>query len=113
MKEVSLKIKPRKLSDSPEIEVPKDRYPSFSIYSDVPKEVMKLAMGTEMVAKIKVSAKENHEGSNTSESIGFDVLSVVIKDESKIEKAMDDTGVPKDNRESVKKKFKGKNYGST
>ncbi len=113
MKEISLKKPKRKVSDSPELSIERDRYPSFSIYSDTPKELMKLPMGKVVMAKIKLSSKETHEGSNTSESVGFDVLSVVINDNEKIEKAMDDTGVPKNNRQSVLNKFKGKNYGST
>ncbi len=107
MKEISLKKPKRKVSDSPELSIERDVYPSFTIYSDTPKELMKIPLGKVVMAKIKLSSKETHEGSNTRESVGFDVLSVVIKDESKIEKAMDDTGVPADNRKSVLNKFKG------
>ncbi len=107
MKEISLKKPKRKVSDSPELSVERDRYPSFTIYDDTPKELMGIPLGKVVMAKIKLSSKETHEGSDTRESVGFDVLSVVIKDESKIEKAMDDTGVPKDNRKSVLNKFKG------
>ncbi len=107
MKKISLKIETKKNGDSPEVSMPKERYPSFSIYEGVPEDLMKLSLGKVVMAEIKLSSKETHEGSRTRNSIGFDVLSVVIKDESKLDKAMDDTGVPKDNRESVKKKFKG------
>jgi hypothetical protein len=58
------------------MEMPKDMYPSFNIYEDTPTELMKLDIGKEVIAKIKVTSKEVHEGSSKRQSIGFDVLSV-------------------------------------
>jgi hypothetical protein len=63
------------------MEMPKELYPSFNIYEDTPEALMKLNIGKEVTAKIKVTSKEVHEGSNRRQSIGFDVLSVIIDEE--------------------------------
>ena len=61
-------------------DLPKEMYPSFSIYEDVPEGLMKFDIGKEVMAKIKVTSKEIHEGRNKRQSIGFDVLSVIVED---------------------------------
>lgn len=108
MKEISLKKVIKKGEDElGPAKVAKDIYPSFNIYEDAPEELMKLPMGKEVMAKIKLSSKETHEGSNTRKSIGFDILSVQLKDEEKIKKAMKDTNLPESSRSSVMNKYKG------
>ncbi len=89
MKEISLKKPAEKPSKETLAPMPKESYPSFNIYDKAPEELMKLEMGTELTAKIKMSSKETHEGSNTRESVGFDVLSVMIDEKplKKIQKA--------------------------
>lgn len=64
-------------------EIPKEMYPSFNIYEDVPAGLMKLNIGDTLTAKIKVSSKEVHKGRNNRESIGFDALSVTVKEGEK------------------------------
>lgn len=77
MPEISLK-KVRKEGNklAAPAEVPKEMYPGFNIYEDVPAGLMTFAIGKELTAKIRVSKKEIHEGKDSRESIGFDVLSV-------------------------------------
>ncbi len=74
---ISLK---RKIKNSkPEIaQSPKESYPSFSIYEEAPAEVMGLAIGQDLTAKIRLASKEKHEGKDTRRSCGFDVINVDI-----------------------------------
>jgi hypothetical protein len=62
-------------------EVPKELYPSFTIYEDVPKDVFKFSIGEELVAKIKICTKEKREGNDARESMGFEVISVELPDQ--------------------------------
>lgn len=85
MKEISLK-KPADKTKNPEVaSLPKEIYPSFSIWDKAPEELMKLEIGAELTAKIKLSSKENHEGTNTRKGVGFDVISVIM-DEKPVKK---------------------------
>ena len=81
MKEIDLGMKPEKLGTevSPSKE-PKESYPSFSIYDKAPAELMKCDLGCEMTAKIKVTSKTMHSGKGQRDSIGFDVMSVMMND---------------------------------
>jgi len=85
MKEISLKKPVEKLEKSSIAESPRESYPSFTIYDKAPEELMKFEMGQEFTAKIKMSSKETHEGSKTRQSIGFDVLSVMVDETAKKE----------------------------
>lgn len=81
MKEISLK-RPVEKNTKTEMAMPmpRDSYPSFSIYDKAPEELMKCDLGCEMTAKIKLTSKDMHEGPNARKSVGFDVISVMIGD---------------------------------
>ena len=85
MKEISLKkvMKNSKVEEIPEL--PKETYPSFSIYENAPEELMKCPMGCEFTAKIKLTSKEDKQGKNSRKSVGFDVISITV-DDSKAKK---------------------------
>ncbi len=83
MKEISLKRKIRKSSPEEASLMSKEVYPSFSIYEDAPDELLKLALGSEVTARVKLTSKDIHEGKNGRKSVGFDVISVEIKDSPK------------------------------
>jgi len=88
MKEISLKKIVKETGKEVPAQTPKESYPSFSIYENAPGELMKLDIGKELTAKIRMSSKETHEGSNTRKSCGFDVISVFIDDsDEKVEGA--------------------------
>lgn len=78
MPEISLKVVRKEGKDlvAPE-EVPKVLYPGFNVHENVPAELMRLKLGQEMTAKIKVVEIEKREGKNARQSIGFDVLAVL------------------------------------
>lgn len=91
MKEISLKRPAEKTSKGEmAIPAPRDNYPSFSIYEKAPEELMKCEMGCEMVAKIKLTSKDVHEGPNARQSVGFDVMSVMVDDKSMMMKKAKD-----------------------
>ena len=80
MKEISLKRPAEKASKEISAPSPRDNYPSFSIYDKAPAELMKLELGQEMTAKVKLTSKDKHEGPNARMSVGFDVISVTMED---------------------------------
>lgn len=83
MKEISLKRPAEKTSKVGAMpEMSKESYPSFSIYDKAPEELMKCNMGCEMMAKIKLTSKDMHEGPGARQSVGFDVMSVMMDDKN-------------------------------
>lgn len=97
MKEISLKRPAEKTSKGEmAMPAPRDSYPSFMIHDKAPEELMKCDMGCELMAKIKLTSKDMHEGENARKSIGFDVMSVM----------MDDKGMMMDKAKEAVKKLK-------
>lgn len=80
MKEISLKIKRESTEGQVAPEMPKESYPSFTIYDKAPETLTAFEIGTELTAKIKVTSKEIHEGDKTRKSIGFDVICIMVND---------------------------------
>ena len=77
-KEISLKKPAQKTGKEATPEMSKESYPSFTIYDDVPDELMNLPMGKEIMAKIKKAAEEKRLGKDARKSVGFDVISVMM-----------------------------------
>jgi hypothetical protein len=107
MKEISLKCKVEKSTSEVVGTSPKESYPSFSVYENAPDELLKLSIGEEVIAKVRLSSKEIREGSPERRSVGFDVMCVMLKDKEGITKALDDVKMPKERRVSVMNKYKG------
>lgn len=80
MKEISCK-KVHKSMEASIPEMPKESYPSFSIYEDAPEDLLKVKIGTELTAKIKLTSKDVHEGKEGRKSVGFDVISILAPEE--------------------------------
>jgi len=110
MKEISVKKPAEKLSKEATIAgvpAPKDSYPSFSIYDNAPDELMKISMGKEVMAKIRKSSEDTHKGDKSRNTCGFEVLSIMIKDEEKMKEVLKDINLPEDRYASVMEKYKG------
>ena len=108
MKEISLKKPGEKLTKE-NIGTPtlKDSYPSFSVYDYASDELMKIPMGKEVMAKIRKSSEDTHKGDKSRNSCGFEVLSIMIKDEEKMKQALKDVNMPEEMHESTMEKYKG------
>lgn len=110
MKEISVKRSADKLSKeamAAGAPAPKDSYPSFNVYDNAPDDLMKIPMGKEVMAKIRKSSEDTHKGDKSRNSCGFEVLSIMVKDEDKIRKILEDTNLPKDKHAAVIEKYKG------
>ena len=80
MKTISLKKPVEKSSKDMAVSLPKESYPSFTIYDKAPEELMKCPMGCKMMANIVLTSKDDHEGQNSRKSVGFDVISVMVEE---------------------------------
>ena len=78
MREISLAQKPEKLPKEAVASVPKETYPSFSIYDKAPEELMKYDIGKEFTAKVTLNSKKVTEGDKKLNTIGFEVLSIIM-----------------------------------
>jgi hypothetical protein len=105
VKEISLKKVVKKQETGVSLDKPRDSYPTFSIYEEAPEDIMKIPMGAEVTARIRKCSEDIHKGDNSRNSCGFEVLTVMVKDEEKIKKVMDDTGMPSGNRDNVITKY--------
>jgi hypothetical protein len=90
VKEMSLKVAAKK-SEEATMPVMKEHYPSFHV-ENAPDEMMKCDMGKEMMAKVKVASKDKHEGMNGRQSMGFDVISMMVDDTDEKVKAAHEKG---------------------
>ena len=81
MKEISLKRPKEKSTGEIPMEASRESYPTFSVYDKAPKDLMDCDMGCEMMAKVKMTSKTKHEGTDTRDSVGFDVLSIMLEGE--------------------------------
>lgn len=107
MKEISLKKPAEKKIGGELAQSPKDSYPSFNVYDYAPDDLMNIPMGKEVMAKIRKSSEDTHKGDTSRKSCGFEVISIVVKDEAPIKKLMEETKLPEKNRPAVEKKYKG------
>jgi hypothetical protein len=83
MKEISLKTKAETLeSQIAGAEPSKILYPSFSVYDKAPEELLNCDIGEELSAKVKLTSKDIHEGKHGRKSVGFDVLSIIVKEKT-------------------------------
>lgn len=108
MKEISLKKPAEKVNkENMAMPAPKDSYPSFSIYDYASDDLMKISMGKEVMARIRKSSEDTHKGDKSRNSCGFEVLSVMVKDEEMMKKIMEDTKLPESMHEAAMGKYKG------
>jgi hypothetical protein len=108
MKEISLKKPVEKMTkETMAMPVPKDSYPTFSCYDNAPDELMKIPMGKEVMAKIRKSSEDTHKGDKSRNSCGFEVISIMIKDDEKMKEVLKDVNMPEDKHASIMEKYKG------
>ena len=108
MKEISLKKPAEKISkESMAMPAPKDSYPSFNVYDYASEDLMKIPMGKEVMAKVRKSSEDTHKGDKSRNSCGFEIISILLKDEDSFKKVMEDTNLPKDRQASALNKYKG------
>ena len=108
MKEISLKKPAEKMSkESMAIPALKDSYPSFNCYDNAPDDLMSIPMGKEVMAKVRKCSEDTHKGDKSRKSCGFEVISIMIKDEDMMKKVMEDVKLPKEHQEAVMNKYKG------
>ena len=108
MKEISLKKPAEKISkETMAMPAPKDSYPTFNCYDNAPDDLMKIPMGKEVMARIRKSSEDTHKGDKSRNSCGFEVISIMLKDEDKMKEALDDVKMPKKEHEEVLAKYRG------
>ncbi len=111
MKEVSLK-RPVKKTTGVEAMPMRDTYPSFSVHDDAPDELMKCEIGKEMMAKVKLTSKDKHEGPQGRQGVGFDVMSMMVDDtDEKVKSAREKGKAIADNLKKEKMGKKGMSKG--
>ncbi len=50
------------------------------MYDNAPLELLKIPLGTELTAKVKITSKDIHEGERGRQGAGFDCISITAPD---------------------------------
>lgn len=106
MKEISLK-KPAEKKPGMAIDTARESFPSFTIYDNAPEELLALPLEAEIMVRVKKTSEEKRSGKNGRKSVGFDVLSAIIKDASGMEKLLEKHKMPQEAKQKAIKKYMG------